>query len=116
MANYSKDVLVFVDGEDFQNRTPKQALLFDIISTVNQKILTFYRTTKSDSCNIIPIEMLVLASANMFASIAQNILSPLDTKIKLEYFNSITDELTSLSKEIFMIIEANNNADENKMN
>lgn len=116
MTNHTEDSIIFADTPEFEKRTPVQNVLLDIINTVNQRVLKFYMTPESRQYNITPPEMLVMVTANLFSNLAQNMIFPRDTKTKLAAFNVLNDELMSLNKKLFLMLETYYNADENKIN
>lgn len=116
MVKNTEDNLIFSDTTEFENRTPMQNLLIDVIKIVNHRMLNFYLTPEARSYNITPSDMLVMVTANLFANLAQNIISPKDVETKISTFNVLNDELISLNKKIFLMLETYYNTDENKIN
>lgn len=115
IKNFEESVL-FADTPDFDNRTPMQDVLFDIINTVNQRILKFYLSSESRNYDIRPPEMLIMVTANIFANLAHNIILTKDSGIKISAFNMINDELNQLTKKLFMTLETYYNADNKQIN
>lgn len=108
--------VLFSDTPDFDNRTPMQDVLFDIINTVNQRISKFYLSAESRNYDIRPPDMLIMVTANIFANLAHNIILTKDSGIKISAFNLINDELHKLSNKLFMTLETYYNADTNQVN
>lgn len=115
MREELKEGYFFADIHELKNKTSIQELLLDVIEHVNKRILKFYLTEESSKYDISPPEMLVMVSANIFSNLAFHIIRTSDSSIKLGAFNVINDELFTLSKKLFMMLETHY-ADEKNIN
>jgi len=116
MIKYFENSVVFSDTSEFDDKSPMQNVLLDIINTVNRRIIQFYLTPESGNYDIKPPEMLVMVAANIFANLAHAIMNPIDTGTKLNVFNRMNDDLSELNKKLFMTLETHFSADEEKVN
>lgn len=108
--------VVFSDTSEFDDKSPMQNVLLDIINNVNRRIVQFYLTPESRNYDIKPPEMLVMVTANIFANLAHTMMNPIETGIKINVFNRMNDDLYELSKKLFMTLETHFSADEKKVN
>jgi len=108
--------IVFSDASEFDDKSPMQNALLDIITNVNRRIIQFYLTPESRDYDIKPPEMLVMVAANIFANLAHAIMNPIDTGTKISVFNRMNDDLYELNKKLFMTLETHFSADEKKVN
>lgn len=116
MSKENLDHFIFSDTVEFNDRTPVQDFLFDVITMIDKRVLAFYLNPESKKYDIRPHEMLVMVTANLFSNLAQNIIYPCDATTKLQAFDLMNEELTTLNKKLFMTLEAYYNADEKTVN
>lgn len=108
--------VVFSDTSEFDDKSPMQNVLLDIIQNVNRRIIQFYLTPESRNYDIKPPEMLVMVTANIFANLAHAIMNPIDTGTKINVFNRMNNDLYDLSEKLFMTLETHFSADVKKVN
>ena len=101
---------------EFQNRTPEQEVLFDVVTIVNHRIVKYFTTSECKNSDIKPHELLVMVTANIFTNIANNLMQPRDTTNKIKAFELLNEELTALNTKLFLMLETYYNADENTKN
>ncbi len=105
MKTQPKESLIFSDSEEFKTRSPVQDLLLDTIDAVNFRIAKFYASEESKRHDVLPAEMLVMVTANIFANLAFNIIPTSDCSIRIKAFDCINEELQNISKKFFMMLQ-----------
>lgn len=113
MIKNFEDNLLFSDTEEFNNRSPIQNMLFEIVHMVNKRIFYFY-LKEAGEIDISNLDMLITVVANIFSNLSYNVVLPKDNNLRLDTFESMNRSLYEVNKKIFMSLETYHADETNK--